>query len=227
MNQTNSTNDTDKGIKFNETNETISDNKNKTENKTKAKKKPKMKKKEEWKTVHFQHQLNEKNKKSNLCFFMSLLFRQPRLEYALHRLAYEEKNKLEDFNEKIWIPHLLYRLFNEKAAKENITKIKIEKVRFYFSKYSDNNFRSSFLSKYLDDTNLTQIEEYLKKHNSSIIDKDYKINLFHKIPLSGIIFTLIFIFITIKLYPYISGEEKNKDNEENGEENQNDNKENK
>lgn len=230
MNQTNSTNDTDKGIKFNETNETISDNKNKTENKTKAKKKPKMKKKEEWKTVHFQHQLNEKNKKSNLCFFMSLLFRQPRLEYALHRLAYEEKNKLEDFNEKIWIPHLLYRLFNEKAAKENITKIKIEKVRFYFSKYSDNNFRSSFLSKYLDDTNLTQIEEYLKKHNSSIIDKDYKINLFHKIPLSAIIFTLIFIFITIKLYPYISGEEKNKDNEENeenGEENQNDNKENK
>ena len=136
----------------------------------------------------------------------------------MHRLAYEGKNKLEDFNEKIWIPHLLYRLLNEKGNTENITKIKIEKVRYTFSQYSDNNFRSSFMSKYLDDTNLTQIEEYLKKHNSSMIDKDYKINLFHKIPFSGIIFSLIFIFITMKMYPYISGEENNnKENEENEE----------
>ena len=218
LNQTNNTNSTENNIKLNEINETISDNMNKTKNKTKTKKKPKMKKKEEWKTIQFQHQLNEKNKKSNLCFFMSLLFRQPRLEYALHRLAYEGKNKLEDFNEKIWIPHLLYRLLNEKANTENITKIKIEKVRYTFSQYSDNNFRSSFMSKYLDDTNLTQIEEYLKKHNSSMIDKDYKINLFHKIPFSGIIFSLIFIFITMKMYPYISGEENNnKENEENEE----------
>ena len=216
INQINQTNNTNQTNQTNQTyiNETIiDDNKNKTKkNKTK-----KMKKKEEWKSIQFQHQINENNK-NNLYFFISLLFKQPRLEYALHRLAYEGKNKLENFNEKIWIPHLIYRLFNDKTLIGNITKIKIEKIRYSFSRYSDNNFRTSFISRFLDETNLTQIEEYLKKHNSLIINKEYKKSIFYKIPLPTIVYALLFIFIMKGIFPNNPNKIKNKnDNEENEE----------
>ena len=114
---------------LNQTNKTIKDddsNKNTTKKNTT---KTRMRKKEEWKVIQFQHQINEKIKKNNLCFFMSLLFKQPRLEYALHHLAYEGKSKLEDFNEKVWIPHLIYRLFNDKTFEGNITQTKNKKKR--------------------------------------------------------------------------------------------------
>ena len=223
INKTTNINDTDL---LNENNTDI--NNNKTSNKSK-KNKTKLRKKEEWKVIQFQHQINEKNKNNNLFFFISLLFKQPRLEYALHRLAYEGKNKLEDFNEKAWIPHLLYKLFDNKTIEGNITKIKIEKIRYSFPRYSsDNSFKTNFISKYLDDTNLTIIEEYLIKHNSLIVDKSIKKSIFHKIPFAAIIYALIFIFLTIKILPNIMGEdnqnnkivekntndEKNKDNEE-------------
>ena len=55
---------------------------------------------------------------NNLHFFISILFRQPRLEYALHHLAYEN-NYIKNFTEKIWIPHLIYKIFNEKQKEEN------------------------------------------------------------------------------------------------------------
>ena len=199
-NQSNTTNETkiDESINDNEKNKT---KKNST--------KQKIRKKEEWKVIEFQHQLNDK--KNNLCFFMSLLFRQPRLEYALHRLAYEDKNKLENYNEKVWIPHLIYRLFKDKVIGRNITKIKIEKIRYSFSKYNkDNNFRTSFVSKYLDETNLTQIEEYLKKHNSLIINKDNKKSIFCFIPIPSIIYALLFLFTVKKVIPLIP----NDDNDE-------------
>ena len=200
LNQTNSSklkNNSNKSDN-NTKNKTLFDDNNKT---NKTKNNTRWRKKEEWKTIQFQHQINEKTKKNNLYFFMSLLFRQPRLEYALHRLAYEGKNKMEDFNEKLWIPHLIYRLFNDKTFVENITKIKIEKIRYYFSKYSDNHFRTSFISRYLDDTNLTQIEEYLKKHNSLIINKEIKKNILGKIPFPAIMYTLTFILIMRKIVP--------------------------
>ena len=225
INQTKSNNQTNENITINQnnqknqTNETISDiNKNKT-SKNKPKKK---KKKQEWRTIQFEHQINENVKKSNLYFFITLLFTQPRLEYALHRLAYEGKNKLEDFNEKVWIPHLLYRLFDNKTIEGNITKIKIEKIRYSFSRYSDNAFTTSFISKYLDETNLTRIEDYLKKHNSLIIDKNIKKSIFYKIPFANIIYTLILIIITIKILPYFLVEDKKNnenENEDNNEEN--------
>jgi hypothetical protein len=211
LNQTNGTNNTNNN---NDTN--ISNNKNETKNitnknqtlldnnKNKTKNNTRMRKKEEWKSIQFQHQINEKAKMNNLHFFISLLFRQPRLEYALHRLAYEGKNKLENFNEKVWIPHLLYRLFSNKTNEGNITKIKIEKIRYTFSKYLDKNFRTSIISRYLEDTNLTQIEDYLRKHNSLIINKDIKKNIFSLIPFQGIIFAMIFIFIVSKIMPSIS-----------------------
>ena len=214
LNQTNGTNNTKNNNntniqnKVNTKNETNNfNNKNQTllnNNKNKTKNNTRMRKKEEWKSIQFQHQINEKAKMNNLHFFISLLFRQPRLEYALHRLAYEGKNKLENFNEKVWIPHLIYRLFSNKTNEGNITKIKIEKIRYTFSKYLDNNFRTSIISRYLEDTNLTQIEEYLRKHNSLIINKDIKKNIFSLIPFQGIIFALIFIFIVSKIMPSIS-----------------------
>jgi hypothetical protein len=203
ISQINKTNQTNKA---NETkiDESVNDNdKNKTK---KNSTKQKIRKKEEWKVIEFQHQLNEK--KNNLFFFMSLLFRQPRLEYALHHLAYEGKNKLENFNEKVWIPHLIYRLFNDKVIGRNITKIKIEKIRYSLPKYNiDNNFRTSFVSKYLDETNLTQIEEYLKKHNSLIINKDNKKSIFCFIPIHSIIYALLFIFTVKKVIPLIPNDD--------------------
>ena len=133
------------------------------------------------------------------------------MEYALHRLAYDSKNKLDNFNEQIWIPHLLYRLFKEKASVENITKIKIEKIKYIFSEYRYyNNFRTMFLSRYLDETNLTQIENYLKKYNSFIVNKDIKRSMFDKIPFPAIIYALLFILITKNIF-YT---EKNLDNNE-------------
>jgi hypothetical protein len=222
INKTNHTNNINDTKNINKTNETLSDNINLNNNKTTSKKnKTKLKKKEEWKTVQFQHQINDKIQKNNLYFFISLLFKQPRLEYALHRLAYEGKNKLEDFNEKIWIPHLIYRLFDNKT---NITKIKIEKMRYTFSKYStdNNNFRSSFVSRYLDETNLTIIEDYLKKHHSLIVDKNIKKSIFYRIPFAAIIYALIFIFLTIKILPLFNEEEKNKTNKNNNIQEEND-----
>ena len=71
---------------LNNTNNTI--NSNNTINKTYTIKKPK--KKKEWKSMQFKHQINEKGN-NNLHFFISILFKQPRLEYALHHLAYENK----------------------------------------------------------------------------------------------------------------------------------------
>ena len=212
VNQTNNKNNTNKtNIEINDSNknhtndknQTIDKNQTLTDNKNKTKNKTRIRKKEEWKSIQFQHQINEKAKKNNLYFFITLLFRQPRLEYALHRLAYEGKNKLENFNEKVWIPHLIYRLFYDKVILENITKIKIEKIKYYYSKYSENNFRTSFISKYLDDTNLTKIEEYLKKHNSFIINKDNKKSIFSKIPLPIIMYTLILIILMSKVVPNI------------------------
>jgi len=195
-NEANNKNDTNN---INDKNQTLLDNnKNKTKNNTR------MRKKEEWKSIQFQHQINEEAKMNNLHFFISLLFRQPRLEYALHRLAYEGKNKLDNFNEKAWIPHLLYKLLNNKTDEGNITKIKIEKIRYTFSKYLDNNFRTSIISRYLEDTNLTQIEEYLRKHNSLIINKDFKKNIFSLVPFQGIIFALMLIFMASKIMPSIS-----------------------
>ena len=219
INQTNNSNsNTNNTFQKNKTNinETISDN---NKNETKKNKTKKMKKKEEWKTISFQHQINENKKKNNLCFFISLLFKQPRLEYALHRLAYEGKNKLENYNEKIWIPHLIYKLFNNKTLIGNITKIKIDKIRYSFSKYSsDNYFRTSFMSNYLDETNLTQIEEYLKKHNSLIINNEDKKSIFYYIPLPTIIYALILIFIMKGIIPnYYPEEIKNKNNNEENE----------
>ncbi len=212
-NQTTQTNQTNQTDQSNQTNKTLKDDSNNKNTTKKNTTKTRMRKKEEWKVIQFQHQINEKIKKNNLCFFMSLLFKQPRLEYALHHLAYEGKNKLEDFNEKVWIPHLIYRLFNDKTFQGNITKIKIEKIRYSFSKYnSDNNFRSSFISKYLDETNLTQIEEYLKKHNSLILNKDNKQSLFNKIPFALIVYTLLFLLLLRKLIPYIPDDENDKKN---------------
>ena len=206
INELNQTNKTNSSKIINNSNKTDNNTKNKTlydddKKNNKTKNNTRWRKKEEWKTIQFQHQINEKTKKNNLYFFISLLFRQPRLEYALHRLAYEGKNKMEDFNEKVWIPHLIYRLFNDKTFVGNITKIKIEKIRYYFSKYSDNHFRTSFISRYLDDTNLTQIEEYLKKHNSLIINKEIKKNILGKIPFPAIMYTLTFILIMRKIVP--------------------------
>jgi hypothetical protein len=206
INELNQTNKTNSSKIINNSNKTDNNTKNKTlfddtNKNNKTKNNTRWRKKEEWKTIQFQHQINEKTKKNNLYFFMSLLFRQPRLEYALHRLAYEGKNKMEDFNEKVWIPHLIYRLFNDKTFVGNITKIKIEKIRYSFSKYSDNHFRTSFISRYLDDTNLTQIEEYLKKHNSLIINKEIKKNILGKIPFPAIMYTLTFILIMSKIAP--------------------------
>ena len=183
-NETKLTNET---ININSTiNDTINNN-----NKTK-----KARKKKEWKSMQFKHQLSEKGN-NNLHFFISILFRQPRLEYALHHLAYEN-NGMKNFTEKIWIPHLLYKIFNEKQKEENITKIKIDKIRYTFSKYSDDHFRTNFISKYLDDTNLTMIEEFLKKYNSFMV-RNFKTNFFSKIPFAMIMYTLILIFSLSKI----------------------------
>ena len=57
------------------------------------------------------------------------------------------------------------------------------------------------MSKFLDETNLTQIEEYLKKHNSLIINKDNKKSFFYYIPLATIIYALLIIFIMRGIIP--------------------------
>ena len=170
----------------------------------------KARKKKEWKTMQFKHQINEKGN-NNLYFFISILFRQPRLEYALHSLAYEN-NGMKNLTEKIWIPHLIYKIFNEKQKEENITKIKIDKIRYTFSKYSDDHFRTNFISRYLDDTNLTLIEDFLKKYNSFIV-KNFDNNVFSKIPFAMIMYTLIFIFSFGKLMQLVPNELDKKEEE--------------
>ena len=124
---------------INNNNETLN-NSNNTANNTKIKK---PRKKKEWKSMQFKHQINEKGN-NNLYFFINILFKQPRLEYALHHLAYEN-NGMKNLTDKIWIPHLIYKIFNEKKKEENITKIKIDKIRYIFSKYSDDHFRTNFI----------------------------------------------------------------------------------
>ena len=181
-------------------------------NKTNTTKTKKAKKKKEWKSMQFKHQLNEKGN-NNLHFFISILFRQPRLEYALHHLAYEN-NGIKNFSEKIWIPHLLYKIFSEKQKEENITKIKIDKIRYTFSRYSDDHFRTNFISRYLDDTNLTIIEEYLKKYNSFMV-RDSNPNFFRKIPFAMIMYTLILILSLSKIINLIPSEDNGKENEKN------------
>ena len=204
LNSTKLINDT----KLNNSNDSFNINNN-TMNVTKTKK---PKKKKEWKSMEFKHQLKEKGN-NNLHFFISILFRQPRLEYALHHLAYEN-NGIKNFSEKIWIPHLLYKIFNEKKKEENITKIKIDKIRYTFSKYSDDNFRTNFISRFLDDTNLTIIEEFLKKYNSSMI-RDSNPNFFRKIPFAMIMYTLILIVFLSKLVNLIPIEDNNNNKKEN------------
>ena len=194
---------------LNNTNNTF--NSNNTINKTYTIKKPK--KKKEWKSMQFKHQINEKGN-NNLHFFISILFKQPRLEYALHHLAYEN-NGMKNFSEKIWIPHLLYRIFNEKQKEENITKIKIDKIRYTFSKYSDDHFRTNFISRYLDDTNLTVIEDYLKKYNSTMVRDFNNINFFSKIPFAMIMYALILIFIMNKIINLAMSDDINKKEEQN------------
>ena len=191
---------------FSNNNNTI--NKNNTINNTKIKR-PRRKK--EWKSMQFRHQINEKGN-NNLYFFINILFKQPRLEYALHHLAYEN-NSIKNFTEKIWIPHLLYKIFNEKQKEENITKIKIDKIRYIFSKYSDDHFRTNFISRYLDDTNLTIIEEFLKKYNSYMVQEFNDNNIFNKIPFPLIMYTLIFIFTLSKIMTLISDDIDKKDEE--------------
>ena len=205
---------------INNNNETLN-NSNNTSNNTKIKK---PRKKKEWKSMQFKHQINEKGN-NNLYFFINILFKQPRLEYALHHLAYEN-NGMKNLTDKIWIPHLIYKIFNEKKKEENITKIKIDKIRYIFSKYSDDHFRTNFISRYLDDTNLTIIEQFLKKYNSYII-QDFNNNIFAKIPFALIMYTLVFIFSFGKLIALIPDGDLDKNKKEKEiilEENKNDNK---
>jgi hypothetical protein len=192
-------------------NNTINNNtlNNNTINITKIKK---PRKKKEWKSMQFKHQINEKGN-NNLYFFINILFKQPRLEYALHHLAYEN-NGIKNLTEKIWIPHLIYKIFNEKQKEENITKIKIDKIRYIFSKYSDDHFRTNFISRYLDDTNLTIIEQFLKKYNSYMIQDINNNNIFNKIPFELIMYTLIFIFSLGKIMALIPDVTDKKNNEE-------------
>ena len=192
---------------INNNNETLN-NSNNTANNTKIKK---PRKKKEWKSMQFKHQINEKGN-NNLYFFINILFKQPRLEYALHHLAYEN-NGMKNLTDKIWIPHLIYKIFNEKKKEENITKIKIDKIRYIFSKYSDDHFRTNFISRYLDDTNLTIIEQFLKKYNSYII-QDFNNNIFAKIPFALIMYTLVFIFSFGKLIPLIPDGDLDKNKKE-------------
>ena len=192
---------------INNNNETLN-NSNNTANNTKIKK---PRKKKEWKSMQFKHQINEKGN-NNLYFFINILFKQPRLEYALHHLAYEN-NGMKNLTDKIWIPHLIYKIFNEKKKEENITKIKIDKIRYIFSKYSDDHFRTNFISRYLDDTNLTIIEQFLKKYNSYII-QDFNNNIFTKIPFALIMYTLVFIFSFGKLIALIPDGDLNKNKKE-------------
>ena len=208
-NETKLNNDT---INVNDTNNTIINN-------TKTKK---ARKKKEWKSMQFKHQLSEKGN-NNLHFFISILFKQPRLEYALHHLAHEN-NGMKNFSEKIWIPHLLYKIFNEKKKEENITKIKIDKIRYTFSKYSDDHFRTNFISRYLDDTNLTIIEEFLKKYDSFMV-RDFKTNFFSKIPFALIMYSLILIFSISKISNLIPMDDDMNKKEKEREENIEDNKE--
>ena len=205
---------------INNNNETLN-NSNNTANNTKIKK---PRKKKEWKSMQFKHQINEKGN-NNLYFFINILFKQPRLEYALHHLAYEN-NGMKNLTDKIWIPHLIYKIFNEKKKEENITKIKIDKIRYIFSKYSDDHFRTNFISRYLDDTNLTIIEQFLKKYNSYII-QDFNNNIFTRIPFALIMYTLVFIFSFGKLIALIPDGDLDKNKKEKEiilEENKNDNK---
>ena len=192
---------------INNNNETLN-NSNNTANNTKIKK---PRKKKEWKSMQFKHQINEKGN-NNLYFFINILFKQPRLEYALHHLAYEN-NGMKNLTDKIWIPHLIYKIFNEKKKEENITKIKIDKIRYIFSKYSDDHFRTNFISRYLDDTNLTIIEEFLKKYNSYII-QDFNNNIFSRIPFALIMYTLVFIFSFGKLIALIPDGDLDKNKKE-------------
>ena len=192
---------------INNNNETLN-NSNNTANNTKIKK---PRKKKEWRSMQFKHQINEKGN-NNLYFFINILFKQPRLEYALHHLAYEN-NGMKNLTDKIWIPHLIYKIFNEKKKEENITKIKIDKIRYIFSKYSDDHFRTNFISRYLDDTNLTIIEQFLKKYNSYII-QDFNNNIFAKIPFALIMYTLVFIFSFGKLIALIPDGDLDKNKKE-------------
>ena len=192
---------------INNNNETLN-NSNNTANNTKIKK---PRKKKEWKSMQFKHQINEKGN-NNLYFFINILFKQPRLEYALHHLAYEN-NGMKNLTDKIWIPHLIYKIFNEKKKEENITKIKIDKIRYIFFKYSDDHFRTNFISRYLDDTNLTIIEQFLKKYNSYII-QDFNNNIFAKIPFALIMYTLVFIFSFGKLIALIPDGDLDKNKKE-------------
>ena len=205
LNNTKLSNDTKLNNETININSTIKNNNTINNNKTK-----KARKKKEWKSIPFKHQLNEKGN-NNLYFFMSILFKQPRLEYALHHLAYEN-NYMKNFSERIWIPHLIYKLLNEKKKEENITKIKIDKIRYTFSKYSDDHFRTNFISRYLDDTNLTIIEEFLKKYNSFMV-QDFNNNFFNKIPFSKIMLTLIIILTFRKITDLIPNVENKKENE--------------
>ena len=200
------------GQKNNESNNKTNNESNNKINIESNNKTKKARKKKEWKSMQFKHQLNEKGN-NNLYFFMKLLFKQPRLEYALHFLAYEDKIGMKNLSDKIWIPHLIYKIFNEKQKEENITKIKIDKIRYSFSKYSDDHFRTNFISSYLDDTNLTIIEDYLKKYNSYMI-RDNENNFFSKIPFALIMYTLIIIFALNKINKLIPEESNNKDKEE-------------
>ena len=205
---------------INNNNETLN-NSNNTANNTKIKK---PRKKKEWKSMQFKHQINEKGN-NNLYFFINILFKQPKLEYALHHLDYEN-NGMKNLTDKIWIPHLIYKIFNEKKKEENITKIKIDKIRYIFSKYSDDHFRTNFISRYLDDTNLTIIEQFLKKYNSYII-QDFNNNIFTRIPFALIMYTLVFIFSFGKLIALIPDGDLDKNKKEKEiilEENKNDNK---
>ena len=215
VNNTNNKNTTLNNTKLNNNtnlnNETINNNNTVNNNKTK-----KARKKKEWKNMQFKHQIQEKGH-NNLYFFITILFKQPRLEYALHNLAYEN-NYMKNFSEKIWIPHLIYKMLNEKKKEENITKIKIDKIRYTFSKYSDDHFRTNFISRYLDDTNLTIIEEYLKKYNSYMV-QDFSNNFFNKIPFSKIMYTLIIIFALKKITDLMPDDFEKKDKEEIVEEN--------
>ena len=205
--EVNMTNSSINNNTINNNNETLN-NSNNTANNTKIKK---PRKKKEWKSMQFKHQINEKGN-NNLYFFINLLFKQPRLEYALHHLAYEN-NGMKNLTDKIWIPHLIYKIFNEKKKEENITKIKIDKIRYIFSKYSDDHFRTNFISRYLDDTNLTIIEQFLKKYNSYII-QDFNNNIFAKIPFALIMYTLVFIFSFGKLIALIPDGDLDKNKKE-------------
>ena len=64
----------------------------------------------------------------------------------------------------------------------------------------------------MDDTNLTLIEDFLKKYNSFIV-KNFDNNVFSKIPFAMIMYTLIFIFSFGKLMKLVPNELDKKEEE--------------